>query len=99
MKYKKVIIFLTLVLGAAAFCKAGAFTANPRETIAVWQEAQAAPDKREPKESEKIAVVNLDEGVRGRTGQVNYAEKLSRFPSMDFEYTSLEAARDRKSVV
>ncbi len=93
MKYKKVFIFLTLVLGAAAFGKAGAFTANPRETIAVWQEAQAAPDKREPKESEKIAVVNLDEGVRGRTGQVNYAEKLSRFPSMDFEYTSLEAAR------
>ena len=93
MKYKKVIIFLTLVLGAAVFGKAGAFTANPRETIAVWQEAQAAPDKREPKESEKIAVVNLDEGVRGRTGQVNYAEKLSRFPSMDFEYTSLEAAR------
>ncbi len=84
---------MTLVLGAAVFGKAGAFTANPRETIAVWQEAQAAPDKREPKESEKIAVVNLDEGVRGRTGQVNYAEKLSRFPSMDFEYTSLEAAR------
>ena len=81
------------MLGAAVFGKAGAFTANPRETIAVWQEAQAAPDKREPKESEKIAVVNLDEGVRGRTGQVNYAEKLSRFPSMDFEYTSLEAAR------
>ncbi len=96
MKYKKLIVFLTLTLGAAIFCK-GIIHMKEFHGFHSVQEVQAAPDKREvkeTKESEKIAVVNLDEGVRGEKGQINYAEKLSRFPTMDFEYSSLEAARE-----
>ena len=96
MKYKKLIVFLTFTLGAAIFCK-GIIHMKEFHGFHSVQEVQASPDKREvkeTKESEKIAVVNLDEGVRGEKGQINYAEKLSRFPTMDFEYSSLEAARE-----
>lgn len=54
--------------------------------------ARTFPSKVET-ESLRIAVVNLDEGatVSGKT--INYAEKISKFPGTDFEYTSLEEAR------
>ena len=46
------------------------------------------------KESKRIAVVNLDEGVSKKGKRVNYAERISRFPGTNFEYASLEAARN-----
>ncbi len=91
MNYKRIAIFLTFMLLAAAFCGAGIYVG--RHDKFSEQKVYAAPDKRERKESEKIAVVNLDEGVSGKDGQVNYAQRLSKFPCMDFEYASLEAAR------
>lgn len=93
MKYKKVIIFLLLALGAAGACRACFHPENPQTAAAVRGEVQAAADEREARESDKIAVVNLDEGTRGDGRQINYAQELSRFPTMDFEYASLEAAR------
>lgn len=53
---------------------------------------QIFPSKAEI-ESLRIAVVNLDEGATGSGETINYAEKISKFPSTDFEYTSLEEAR------
>ncbi len=91
MNYKKIVIFLTVILGAAAFCGAGIRLGKSGNTAE--QKVYAAPDKGKNEESKKIAVVNLDEGVPGDGKQINYAETLSRFPSMDFEYSSLEAAR------
>jgi uncharacterized phage infection (PIP) family protein YhgE len=91
MNYKRIVILLICILGAAAFCGAGSLLERGGDTAK--QKAYAASDKRESRESGKIAVVNLDEGISGKEGQVNYAQKLSRFPSMDFEYASLEAAR------
>jgi hypothetical protein len=91
MNYKRIVIFFTFILAAAAFGIAGNRFGNSSNTAK--QKVYAASDKRETKESNKIAVVNLDEGVSGREGRVNYGERLSRFPSMDFEYSSLEAAR------
>lgn len=93
MKYKKVIIFLTLVLGAVVLCRAGSRSEKVRAAIGTGREVQAASGKRVLEESEKIAVVNLDEGVQSGGRQINYASELSRFPTMDFEYSSLEAAR------
>ena len=93
MKYKKVIIFLTLVLGAVVLCRAGSRSEKVRAAIGTGREVQAASGKRVAEESEKIAVVNLDEGVQSGGRQINYASELSRFPTMDFEYSSLEAAR------
>lgn len=91
MNYKKISIFLTLILGVAAFYIAE----NRFESFGspAKQKVYQAADKREISESDKIAVINLDEGVSGSKGRVNYGEKLSRFPSTDFEYASLEAAR------
>ena len=91
MNYKRIVILLVCILGAAVFCGAGSLLERGGDTAK--QKAYAASDKRESRESGKIAVVNLDEGISGKEGQVNYAQKLSRFPSMDFEYASLEAAR------
>lgn len=91
MNYKRIVILLICILGAAVFCGAGSLLERGGDTAK--QKAYAASDKRESRESGKIAVVNLDEGISGKEGQVNYAQKLSRFPSMDFEYASLEAAR------
>lgn len=91
MNYRKIVIFLTFILGAAAFCKAGILPGKSADTAG--QKVYAAPDKKETKESEKIAVVNLDEGVARNGKRINYGEELSRFPSLDFEYSSLEAAR------
>lgn len=93
MKYKKVIIFLTLVLGAVVLCRAGSRSEKVRAAVGTGREVQAASGKRVLEESEKIAVVNLDEGVQSGGRQINYASELSRFPTMDFEYSSLEAAR------
>ncbi len=92
MKYKKVIIFLLLALGAAGVCRVCFHLENPQTVAAVRREVQAAGE-REIRESDKIAVVNLDEGTRRDGRQINYAQELSRFPTMDFEYASLEAAR------
>lgn len=92
MNYKKIAILLTFMLGAAALCKAGIYA--ERHDKLPKQRVYAAPDERERKESEKIAVVNLDEGVATRQGQIYYGERLSKFPCMDFEYASLEAARN-----
>lgn len=91
MNYKKIVVFLTIMFGAAALWRAGSWSESPGS--AAKQNTYAASDKRETGESRKIAVVNLDEGVTKDEGRVNYAERLSRFPSMDFEYASLEAAR------
>lgn len=93
MKYKKIILFLLLVLGAAGVCSAYFRPESPRTVVAARREVQAVSDEREIRESDKIAVVNLDEGARGDGRQINYAQELSRFPTMDFEYASLEAAR------
>ncbi len=93
MKYKKVIIFLTLVLGAVVLCRAGSRSEKVRAAVGTGREVQAASGGRVAVESEKIAVVNLDEGVQSGGRQINYASELSRFPTMDFEYSSLEAAR------
>lgn len=106
MKNKKVIIFLLLVLGAAGVLRACFHSESPRAVTAVRREVQAAAGEREVRESDKIAaarreiresdkiaVVNLDEGTRRDGRQINYAQELSRFPTMDFEYASLEAAR------
>lgn len=91
MNYKRIVIFLTIMFGAAAFWRAGSWFESPGS--AAKQNTYAASDKRETGESRKIAVVNLDEGVTKDEGRMNYAESLSRFPSMDFEYASLEEAR------
>lgn len=93
MRYKKVILFFTLVLGVSVLCKAGDQAEKARTVVGMGRGVQAVFDKRVSEESEKIAVVNLDEGVQGREGLINYAQELSRFPTMDFEYSSLEAAR------
>lgn len=91
MNYRRIVIFLTFMLGAAVY--SGTLIRPGKSGGAAEQKIYAASDKREQKESRKIAVVNLDEGVSGNEGRVNYTEKLSGFPSMDFEYASLEAAR------
>lgn len=106
MKKRKVIIFLLLVLGAAGVLRVCFHSENPQAVAAVRREVQAAAGEREVRESDKIAaagrdlresdkiaVVNLDEGTRRDGRQINYAQELSRFPTMDFEYASLEAAR------
>lgn len=93
MKYKKVILFLMLVLGVAVVCRSGFRPEEPETVAAARKEVQAVSDKREVRESDKIAVVNLDEGAKEGGRQINYAQELSRFPTMDFEYASLEAAR------
>lgn len=41
----------------------------------------------------KIAVVNLDEGITRGGERINYANQIVRFPSISFEYSSLEEAR------
>ena len=91
MNYRRIVIFLTFMIGATVFCGTKIRSGNSGDIAE--QKVYAASDEREIKESGKIAVVNLDEGVSGNEGWMNYAEKLSRFPSMDFEYASLEAAR------
>ena len=91
MSYRRIVLFLSFVLGAAVICGRGILFETSVDTKE--QKVYAAPDKEEQKESGKIAVVNLDEGVSSRGGRVNYTEKLSKFPGMDFEYASLEAAR------
>lgn len=91
MNYRRIVLFLSFLLGAAVICGRGILFETSGDTKE--QKVYAAPDKEEQKESGKIAVVNLDEGVSSRGGRVNYAEKLSKFPGMDFEYASLEAAR------
>lgn len=91
MNYKRIVIFFVCMLGAAAFCVPG--ISSERAGNPAKLPVYAADGKREAEESGKIAVVNLDEGIPGNGRQVNYGERLSRFPSMDFEYASLEAAR------
>lgn len=91
MKNKKIIFFLVLALGASAFLvtgiRSGAFVSSRTQKV------YAVSDRKTRKESKKIAVVNLDEGVSENGGLINYAERLSGFPDADFEYASLEAAR------
>lgn len=91
MNYKKIAIYISLTLIAAVLCGTGFWVGRSGNTEG--QKVHAAPDEQKEKESVKIAVVNLDEGVPQDGSWVNYAEELSRFPSMDFEYSSLEAAR------
>ena len=43
--------------------------------------------------SDKIAVVNLDVGITRNSNNVKYFEKIVKFPSDNFEYTSLDNAR------
>ena len=43
--------------------------------------------------SDKIAVVNLDVGITRNGNNVKYFEKIVKFPSDNFEYTSLDNAR------
>lgn len=91
MKNKKIIFFLVLALGAAAFLVTGIRSGALVSSGA--QKVYAVSDRKSRKESKKIAVVNLDEGVSENGGLINYAERLSGFPDADFEYAALEAAR------
>ncbi len=91
MKNKKIIFFLLLALGTAAFLVTGIRTGALVSSGA--QKVYAVSDRKSRKESKKIAVVNLDEGVSENGGLINYAERLSGFPDADFEYAALEAAR------
>lgn len=91
MKYRKAIMKLFPIMGLAFACSIstwilrGVFTEDHNITDCV--------SARE-KESKRIAVVNLDEGVSKKGKRVNYAERISRFPGTNFEYASLEAARN-----
>lgn len=91
MKNKKIIFFLLLALGTAAFLVTGIRSGALVSSGA--QKVYAVSDRKSRKESKKIAVVNLDEGVSENGGLINYAERLSGFPDADFEYAALEAAR------
>lgn len=95
MKYKKVIATLLavgcigLVGGLGYFLgQANQEKNDVKQTVAPVKEAET-----KQQEARKIAVVNLDEGVTVRDAVINYAEKISKFPSTDFEYSSLEEAR------
>lgn len=50
-------------------------------------------DKENVSSSDRIAVVNLDEGVNLNGKNVKYFEKLVEFPSEKFDYSSLDDAR------
>ncbi len=90
MRYKKAIVLLVPVMGLSIACgicsgKAASGSLAGAKSVVYAYEKET--------ESDRIAVVNLDEGVAQNGKRVNYAEKISRFPSVDFEYASLEAAR------
>lgn len=93
MKYKRFITPLLLVVCAAAAAGAGFFFGQSRSTRKTDAQAGAGIYGQGPQESSLIAVVNLDEGTGEQGQRINYAESLSRFPSSDFEYSSLEEAR------
>lgn len=95
MKYKKVMVTL---LATACIGLAGGFgyfmgQANQGKSDISQTVVQAQEREGRQQESRKIAVVNLDEGVTVRDTVINYAEKISKFPSITFEYSSLEEAR------
>ena len=48
--------------------------------------------KTRKQESRKIAVVNLDEGTTVGGEIINYADRISKFPSTDLNIHSLEEA-------
>lgn len=90
MKYKKIMLLILSI--SVLFAGGIGFYLGKSGKEAEVVNAQTLPQK-EKKESLKIAVVNLDEGATVSGEVINYAEKVSRFPSTDFEYSSLEEAR------
>ena len=93
MKYKRVITALLLIVCAAAAGGTGFLYGQNRAARGTDMETGAVIYESQPEESTRIAVVNLDEGTGENGARINYAESLSRFPSSDFEYSSLEEAR------
>lgn len=91
MKYRKAIMKLFPIMGLALACSISTWTLR-----GVFKEDYNITDRvsAREKESKRIAVVNLDEGVSKKGKRVNYAERISRFPGTNFEYASLEAARN-----
>lgn len=79
------------IMGLALACSISTWTLR-----GVFKEDYNITDRvsAREKESKRIAVVNLDEGVSKKGKRVNYAERISRFPGTNFEYASLEAARN-----
>lgn len=92
MRYKKAIVLLIPLVGAAFAC--GMEAESLKNVPAGEQEAAVRVYAKEREESKKIAVVNLDEGISGDGRRMSYAEKVLRFPSAEFEYASLETARN-----
>lgn len=95
MKYKKVVAVLLAVGCIGLVGTLGYFLGQTNQKEPDVKQVVAPVDETEDtkQESRKIAVVNLDEGTTVGGEIINYADRISKFPSTDFEYSSLEEAR------
>lgn len=92
MKKKNIVlmsIFIALVLlvGAVGLLLGSVFY----DKLPFYREKEVTEEPTPS--SDKIAVVNLDEGVTLGGNTVKYFEKIVEFPSDNFEYASLDNAR------
>lgn len=95
MKCKKVMVVLLTATCISLSGGLGYFMGQANQGKSDMKQTVVIADEIENKqqESRKIAVVNLDEGVMVKDTVINYAEKTTKFPDTDFEYSSLEEAR------
>lgn len=89
---RRTLISIFIVAALLAMAAGAGFLFGRRGESAGSQTVQTG-GKAVAKESDRIAVVNLDEGTSAGETNINYAEKMSEFPGINFEYSSLEQAR------
>ena len=89
MKYKKVVATLLAVGCVGLVGTLGYFLGqtNQKGPDVKQVVAPVAETENTKQESRKIAVVNLDEGTTVSGEIINYADRISKFPSTDFEYS------------
>ncbi len=95
MKYRRIVSVIIFAVAVAAALGAGILIgrSGQAQDKAQTQIVAQSEDTASEKESDRIAVVNLDEGVSVSGANVNYAQSVSEFPTISFEYSSLEQAR------
>jgi len=86
-------IMLLIATGVGGFFVGNASKQSETQRTAQTSEADTS-NKPSKNETNKIAVVNLDEGVAIKDSEMTYyADKIISFPNDSFLYTSLEDAR------
>jgi len=88
---KGIIIALTAVLLIAVSGGVGFLLGNGNQKSAGTEEILQG--KQDTKESTRIAVVNLDEGIVQAEEKISYSDSVIQLPGDSFEYTSLNEAR------